>query len=615
MKNISRKILLSSLLSLLCIAIYGEDIALKAVAPQSVVVGEPFQLVYTVNESGKDFRMPETKGFEIIAGPYTSTSSSTSFVNGKMTSSKEVRYTYTLLAEKEGTYSIPAASIMVKKEKYYSNALSITVLPEDKTNKQGSASQQSGSVVSSQNISSENLFVRPVLSRTKVYEREAIVLTYKLFSRVDIVGIDDVKFPDFKNFLVQDVELAQDRGLTHENFQGTNYYTYELRKYILFPQQPGDLTIDDMACTVTVRLRNQSRQRSFFDDFFDSYQDVNKTLNAGKITLNIKPLPKPEPADFSGVVGKLSLYSSISTTEVKANEPITLTLKFSGSGNLKMLKNPEIKFPTDFEAYEPKVTNNFNPGTDGLSGSKTVEYLVIPRHDGNFTIPAVNISYFDSESETYKTVSSQAYDISVAKSDVPTDNQVVANFRNQEQVEVLATDIRYIDTAAVRLNPRNKSTFVGTPLFWLSYILPLLVAVALMIFFRKQARESADVALMRNKKANKMARRRLKEAGRLCKAGNRDGFYDEILRALWGYLSDKLSLPVADLNKENISDCLSNSGVTEETVSQFLDLLNDCEFERYAPMSDSLAAMDKIFDATLRLISTLENSIKKGKRK
>lgn len=614
MKNISCRLLLAALLSLVCMTVSAEEISLQASAPQSVVAGEPFQLVYIVNASGKDFRLPEIKGFEIIAGPYSSTSTNVQYINGKMTSTKEVRYTYTLLAQKEGSFSIPAASISVKGEKYHSNSLSITVLPEDKANSQSQYPGSSGSA-SSQNISAENLFVRPLVSKTKVYEQEAVVLTYKLFSRVDMTGINEVKFPDFKNFLVQEIDLPQDRSVMHENYQGTNYYTYELRKFILFPQQSGELVIDDMSCTVAVRLRTQARSRSFFDDFFDTYQDVNKTLNAGRVKINVLSLPKPKPKDFSGVVGRLSLSSSVSATEVKANEPITVVLKFSGSGNLKMLKTPELKFPSDFETYEPKVTNNFNSGSNGLSGSKTIEYLAIPRHDGNFTVPAVEISFFDSESGTYKTVSSQAFNILVAKSDVNSDSHVVANFHNQEQVAVLATDIRYIDTETPVLKPGNKTPFAGSPLFWLSYLLPLLITVALMIFFRKQARESADAALMRNKKANKVARKRLKKAGLLCKSGEKAAFYDEILRALWGYLSDKLSMPVAELNKENIADSLSQCGVSDVTISRFLTLLDDCEFERYAPMADSRAVMDKIYDDTLQIISALENSIKKGKRK
>ncbi len=592
----------------------ADEVKFTAFAPQRVIVGQPFQLVLSVNENGKDLRLPDVKGFEIIAGPYTSTSSSTQIINGDIRTSKEVRYTYTLLPQKEGDYQIQPATIVVKKEKYYSNVLNIKVLPEDKTSQsqQQGNNAQSGQIRQSQSITSENLFIRPIVSRTKVKEQEALLLTYKLYARVDVTNIQSPKFPDFKGFLVQEIELPQDRTMQPDNYEGVNYYTYDLRKVLLFPQETGKVTIEPMTCDVIVRVRSaQQRPRSFFDDFFDTYQEVSKTVTTSKVNLTVEPLPQPKPADFSGVVGKLSLSTKVSTTEVEANQPITITLKLQGAGNLKMLKNPTLQFPQDFETYEPKATNNFTTGNTGLSGSKTIEYLVIPRHDGDFVIPATTISYFDVASDSYKTLSTDAINIRVNKGAQTVSNSpVVTNFTGQEKVEVLATDIRYINTSAPKLRPAERFV-AGTLFFWLFYIISLLVTVCLIILFRKQARDNANVALMRNKKANKVARRRLKVAEREYKAGNKDAFYDEILKALWGYLSDKLSIPVSELNKDNISLRLSQRGVSEDIINEFVKLLNDCEFERYAPIGDKQSAMDHAFNETVKFISTFENTIKK----
>jgi hypothetical protein len=614
--NVKKIFLLLIMHCALCIVYCkgADEVRFTASAPQRVIVGQPFQLVFSVNENAKDLRLPDVKGFEIIAGPYTSTSSSTSWVNGQMTSSKEVRYTYTLLPEKEGDYQIQAATIVVKKEKYYSNVLNIKVLPEDKSSQsqQSGNATQSGQIRQSQSITSENLFIRPIISRTKIKEQEAVVLTYRLYARVDVTNIQSPKFPDFKGFLVQEIDLPPERTMQPENYDGVNYYTYDLRKVLLFPQQVGQMTIEPMSCDVIVRVRStQQRPRSIFDDFFDTYQEVSKTVTTSKLNISVDPLPQPKPTDFSGLVGKLSLATKVSATEVEANQPITITLKLQGSGNLKMLKNPALQFPQDFETYEPKSTNNFNTTDAGLSGSKTIEYLVIPRHDGDFIIPPTTISYFDITSDSYKVLSTEPINIKVNKGNQSASNApIVNNFTTQEKVEVLATDIRYISTSAPNIKPSQR-IITGSMLFWLFYIISFVITLGLIILFRKQARDNANVALMRNRKANKVARRRLKVAERECKAGNKDTFYDEILKALWGYLSDKLSIPVSELNKDNISLRLSQRGVADDIIQEFVKLLNDCEFERYAPISNKESAMRHTFETTEKLISNLESTIKK----
>lgn len=586
------------------------EVSFTASAPDVVVIGTPFQLIYTVNEQSDNLRIPELADFDILAGPYSSTSSSVQWINGKRTSSYTQTYTYTLSAKKEGTFTINPATVRVKKEKYQSNTLSIKVLPPDKDAENESQQQHSGGQVSlSQQITKENLFVLPVVSRYKIREQEHTLVTYKLYSKVNVVDIQSVKFPDFKDFMVQEVELPQNKQFTPENYKGKNYYAVALRQYLLFPQKTGTLKIDPMSCEVIVRVPSQTQVRSFFDSFFETYQDVRKALTTSPVKIDVEPLPTPQPTDFCGGVGSLSMSSKINKTELETNESLTIQIKISGSGNLKMVKNPKLKLPSDFEVYEPKVTNDFNNTTAGVSGTKTIEYLAIPRHSGKYSIPATTISYFDTKTQKYKTLTTEAYELIVKKGTSTNQDGVVSNFTNQEKVQLIASDIRYIAVGDYEIHP-FETYFFGTWQFWFWILCPLFITLVLIVFFRKKARENADIALVRNKKANKMARKRLKIAAKNLALGNKTVFYDEISKALWGYVGDKLAMPLAELNKENVVAKLAARKVPEGKISQFIDLLNDCEFARYAPADDD-KAMDKFYEKTAKLITELEQTIKK----
>lgn len=614
-----KRTLFAILLSLLVSGVMSAEVVFKAAAPNTVVAGQTFQLVYIVNEQGKDFRLPSVNGFDILAGPYTSTSSSTSIINGKISSSKEIRYTYTLQALKEGQFTIAAATISVDGQKYSSNPVNIKVLPEDNATAQGGGTQgraQSGgrsSQATSQAGSADRLFVRANFSRTKVMEQEAILVSYKLYSKDDVVGFEQVKLPDFKGFMVQEIELPQNRQLQRENYNGSNYLTYEIYKGILFPQYSGTIHVDKFQCTVGIRIRVQQQSRSFFDSFFDSFQNVEKSVSASGADIQVSALPKPKPADFSGVVGTLSLDKKVSETSVQSNTPITITLTLSGSGNLKMLKTPDLKFPADFETYEPKVTNNFTTSASGQQGKKVIEYLVIPRHKGEFTVPSASLSYYDPNSKSYKTLNTGEIKFSVSKGEGDDGGGVstaAVNAKDQERVEMLASDIRYLSSAEPNIKAK-EDYFIGTLLYWLIVAGMLVFTAALAILFRKQAKDNANVALMKNRKANKIAKKRLKVAEKECKEGRREQFYDEVLKALWGYTSDKLSIPMAELNRENIHDRLIERKVSEEVTGEFVSLLDECQFQRYAPSGDEKSTMDKTFGETIDLISKLEDSIRK----
>lgn len=614
MKNKILALILMIAAPILALQVSADEVSFRASAPRQAVMDEPFQITYSLNQRGRDFRLPSMGDFEVVGGPFQSESTSMSIINGKTTTTHEITYTYTLMPKKEGTYTLSAATIVIDGKKYSSNALKIQVLPAGQGGGQQATGRRQGSggqqAVQSNAGSADRLFVKANISKTKVLEQEAILVTYKLYAMDDIVGISSVKKPDFDGFLVQEIDIPQ-IDLRRDTYNGRNYLSCELYKAVLFPQHAGTIAIDKFQCTLAIRIRTQRQARSFFDSFFDSYQDVEKTISTSKTNIQVEALPKPKPADFSGVVGKLALDTKVSATETQSNKPITVTLKVSGSGNIKMFKTPEIKFPQDFEVYEPKVTNSFNTTSAGQQGTKTIEYLVIPRHKGEFVVPNTSISYYDIATRQYRTLNTGElkFNISQGTGDEQT-AAVVQNVKDQEKVAMLAKDIRYLSTARPDIKP-EEDYIAGTLLYWLCFVIIIAITTALLFFFRKQAKDNANIALVKNKKANKVARKRLKVADREWRAGNKERFYDEILKALWGYTSDKLSMPIVDLNKENISQCLLGKGVNEQTVAAFLELLNECEFQRYAPIDNEKVAMDETFEKTINLISKLEDSIKR----
>ena len=609
-----KKILLILLIfSNVCVTL-AQDVEFKASAPAQVIMGRPFQLTYSVNQRAKDLRAPEFTDFDYVAGPYTSQSSSTSFVNGKRTSSFQLTYTYTLLATKEGTFTISPATIKVDGEQYTSNGVRIAVLPADEpahtnTNRQShSAGSTTSQQSESQNISSENIFMRTLVSKTKVHEQEAILLTYKLyFAGVDVAQLtNNTRLPEFKGFLKQELEMSEIQTEL-EHYNGRNYQTATLYRTLLFPQRSGDIVIDPAQFEALLRVQNRAQVRSIFDDFFNSYTTVTKALHSPGVTINVSALPAGKPAGFSGGVGHFNISSSISSTELQANEAVTLTVTIQGAGNMKLLKTPAVDWPEGFEVYDPKVTNNFNVTTSGVSGTKTIEYLAIPRAGGVYTIPAIQFAYYDTQADTYRSLATPEYTLNIARSANEEASAAVVNtYVQKENIQQLGSDIRYIYTGELKASSSNRTGIsFGTLIFWLSYAIPLSLAALMFIIFRKRIKENADVTRMRYKKANKVAQRRLKVAEQLLQQNQKEAFFEEIERAAWTYLSDRLSIPTAHLNKENIAQILANKAVPNTTIQQVLHVLSTAEFARYAPTSDS--AMHELYADTIKIINQLES--------
>ncbi|MBC8594397.1 protein BatD [Oscillospiraceae bacterium N12] len=588
-------------------------VSFTASAPDVVVVGDQFRLSYTVTtQKVRDFRVPSIKGFDVLMGPTRSTFSNTQIVNGAVSSEKGVTFTYILMATAEGEFSIPGATITADGDQMVSNSVKIKVLPQDKNTGSAGGNQGGGNASSNSSsaasVSNQDLFVTATASKTTVYEQEAFLLTYKIYTRESQLAFDNVKLPDFKGFHSQEIERPSNARWSQENYKGRNYHTTVYRQFVLFPQQAGKLTIEPARFDASVAKAIRSADP--FDAFFNggsNMVEVKKVLTTPVITINVNPLPAGKPADFSGGVGEFSITSSINSKEVKTNDAVTIKLVISGTGNLKLLSNPEIEFPEDFEVYDPKVDSKVRLTSEGLSGTRVIEYLAIPRHAGNYKIPAVTFSYFDIKSKTYKTLKTEDYEINVEKGAGNAD-QVIANFTNKEDLKVLGEDIRYIKLKDVTLHPKG-SFFYNTLTYWLLYLIPAIAFIIFFIIYRKQAAENANVAKMRTKKANKVATKRMKQAGMLLAENKKDAFYDEVLKALWGYISDKLNIPVSRLSKDNVEEKLRNYGVSDDLIEEFLKALNECEFARFAP-GDENQAMDKVYSSSLAVMSKMENSIK-----
>jgi hypothetical protein len=609
-------IALSICFSVYCIA---EEVTFKSQAPNQVIVGRPFQLTFSVNHRGKDLRAPEFTNFEVLAGPYTSTSSSTSFVNGHRTSTFNQTYTYTLIAQHPGTFTIGPANIKVDGETYQSNGVRIQVLPEDEQttaeNTTSSSSQrpqtQSGGDAQ---VSNNNLFVRTIVSKTRVHEQEAVLLTYKLyFANVDVAQLtNNTQLPEFTGFLKQ--ELNIDNIQTElEHYNGRNYQTAVLYQTILYPQHAGDIKIGPATFEAVIRVQTRQQVRSIFDDFFASYTNVTKAITAPGTTIQVSSLPANKPATFSGGVGAFSITPTISQTEVLANEAITIRLDISGSGNMKLLKTPFIEWPDGFEPYDPKVTNNFSTTTAGVSGTKSIEYLAIPRNAGEYIIPPVEFSYFDIGSKQYRTLSTPEYTIRVKRNgnesvvgDEGNNASTTPVYTPQEEIKQLGSDIRYINTKPFVVSQGGKKfrlSSLGTKMAYI-YLIPLLMAIVLLIILRKKIRENADIRKVRYKHANKVAQKRLRAAEKALKENNKEHFYAEIEKAAWTYLSDRLSIPTAELNKENITSILTQKGIETSLITAVKEVLSTAEFARYAPTSEH--AMDDLYQNTTHLINQLE---------
>ncbi len=571
-------------------------------APAQVSVGDQFRLTYTVNtDDVEEFRagnIPEA--FEVLMGPSTSSQSSFQMVNGKTSSSSSITYTYIVCANKAGNYTIPAARVKIGGKQMHSNVLHIKVSGSASSSQQnrGQRSGDSGNPASDGHISGNALFMKVSANKSRVHEQEPILLTYKVYTLVNLTSLNG-KMPDLKSFYTREVPLPQQKSFHVETLNGRPYRAVTWQQYVMFPQTTGKLEIPSLDYEGMVMLEN--RDVDPFEAFFNGgsgYTEVKKIIKAPGLTITVDPLPT-RPSNFSGGVGSFSLSASLDKDKVKANDPVTLRIVVSGVGNLKLIKQPAVVLPKDFDQYDAKVTDKTKLSVNGIEGNMVYDILIVPRHQGIFELQPVEFVYFDTQSGGYKTLRSQPFTLKVQKG-----NGGASRTYASEELQQVNKDIRYIKTGDLRMNTLGDSFFASVA-YWIVLAVLLGTFVTLFVVFRQRAIDRADIVKMRGKRANKVASRRLRKAARLMKANNQNEFYDEVLRALWGYVGDKLNIPVAQLSRENISAQLNGRGVDADTIKLFLGALDECEFARYAP-GDAHGNMNKVYDAAVEAITSIE---------
>ncbi len=594
---------------LLIAAATRAQVTVEMKAPRQAEVGQRLQIRYVVNSTDvKDFNVGDFEGLRVLYGPSTSSSTSISMINGKTSRSSTMTYTYTLIATEEGTFKLPVASVSVKGNTYQSNSASIEILPasDDTQSSQQPSRGESGSANRQGSGQGKDLYMTVTASKRKVYEQEAVLLTYKIYTLVNLQQISG-EMPQLDGFHVQEIDTRAQMSLKYERVDGRNYGTAIWRQYLLFPQKTGKMRVPAISFDTQVEQVNTSMDP--FDVFFGGgslSQIVQRTIVAPAVEIEVEPLPTPKPATFSGAVGKFTISGSLTPEQINANDAATLRLTVSGQGNMKLLKSPKINFPNDFEVYDPKETDKTQNTASGARGNKIFDYIVVPRHAGDYSIPPVAYTYFDPEKSQYITVQTDSFSISVAKGK----GRTTMVTPEQEDLQVLNNDIRYIKQKPLR-QQREGGLLFGTRNYWFAYLAALVIFLFVLGAFRHIAKENANISGRRRKRAGRAASKRLRNAARLMKQHESQAFYDEVMHALLGYAGDKLNLPNTLLNKDNVQEMLQERNVDESLVSGFMNVLGECEFARYAP-GDPNATMDKIFDEASEVINKLDSAIKKA---
>jgi len=602
-----KKSLTYFILLLISMGLGAQDVTVEAEYPSVVQAGEQFTIQWRVNARGGDFTAPPLTGFIRLMGPQTSYSSSTQIINGKMTQETSYSYLYYLQANTEGKYVLAPASVTIKNKTYYSDSIRIEVVGGNAPQPQGqqNANNQQQAAQSSATPGGQ-VSLDLIVNRREVYIGEPVAATVKLYTRVNLSGINEIKYPPFTGFLKTDLETPPLNSLRQENINGTVYGTGVIQQFLLYPQMTGEISIDPVQITVLIQQRT-GRSDPFFGDFFSSYTTVPQAVASRPVKITVKPLPGTKPADFSGIVGKINIKASINKDSVNVNDAVNYKITISGSGNLKLAGTPDLKLPPDIEIYDPKVTDDIKNTVNGTSGQRTFEYLLIPRHHGDFVIPPLKFSYFNTSTGKYDRITTPEFRFHARKGTGESSEITVFGGVSKEDVRYLGRDIRFI-----RKNP-GKLIKPGVHLisqnsFYLTYIIALLLFIIILFIRREHIRRNADIKAVKNRKAGKVAVKRLKEAALCLKKGETDRFYEEILKALWGYLSDKLSIPVSDLTRNNAISALKERGIAEEKINSLTEILDKCEYARYAPAS-SVSEVSEIYDEASGFIRSVENTI------
>ncbi len=576
--------------------------------PGRVSVGQKFSITFRLrNGEGTSLKVPQINGCKQLYGPSTSTSQSYQIINGSMSSSSTIDYTYIYRAEKEGSYTVGEASITVDGKRLSTKPFSLTVVPGNNNASQQGTRQNSqvefddaSTQTTDRKVSANDVFVRIILSKPSVYEQEAVECTIKLYTKYSISSFFPTKQPSFDGFLIEEMNLQPSLNEV-EVYNGQRYMTALLKKCIIYPQKSGKLTINSGNYDIKV-VQYDNVNMGFFT--VQSPQERNIKVSSNSASVNVLPLPEPQPAGFSGAVGKFSVDSRLIGNSFRTNEPATLIYTISGTGNIKYLEEPQIDFPSEFEQYSPKSDIQASVSGNNVTGKMVIEYTFVPQNIGDFRIGGDKFVYFNPATKEYVTLDTQGYNIKVAKgvSSAPSDV-------DQKDIELKNTDIRYIKLGVKNLS-HNHTYIIATLWYWAMYLLILIALVAVLAIYRRNIKRTSDIRGMKLAKANKVAKKRLKAAREYMRQKQTDKFYDEMLRAVWGYLSDKLGIPLSQLSRDNVAAELSCIGTSEELSSKIISVLDDCEMARYA---SSTQQPQTIYDEAVAAINELE-SIKIQKR-
>ena len=595
-----------SILILLNAYAFGQNASFVAsVDNDHVAAGDQFQVTFTLTGSsgGNAFRPPAFNDFFVLSGPNQSTNMQ--IMNGAVSSS--LSYGYVLQAKAEGKFTIGPAAIEYGGKQLQTQPITMIVskgAPKPKQNAQGSEPADIGKQIG------DNLYLKASVDKTNIYQGEQITVTYKIYTRVSIVNYTISKLPSLTGFWSEDLAVPKEIQLTNETINGKQYKVGILKKVALFAQRSGALQLDpmDVDCVVQVQTRQRSNNvfdQFFNDPFFGNVQNVKHVVHSDAVKINVNPLPANAPEGFNGAVGKFSMESWLDKRETKANDPVTLKVKISGAGNLKLLGTPTLNVPPDIERYDPKIADNFSNEGNKITGSRSFEYLLIPRHPGDLTIPSFPFAYFDLDKKAYVTLHSPDFPLKVGRgSDIA---GAVSSGLSKEDVKLLGEDIRFIKSGTASFG-KSGSRLAGSPQFYVLTISPFFAFIGFVFYMRKRERLMGDIRLVRNRKARKIAQRRLEESKKFLHAQKKEDFYSSISKALWGYSSDKLGIPAADLTLDNIRAKLQERGVAAELVAKLGSTIEQCDYARFAPSADS-SQMDVMYKETVNLISGIEEQI------
>lgn len=588
----------------------SQEIKFVATSPQKVSVGSRFNVSYSINAQGSNLQLPSFRDFRLLSGPNQSQSQSMQFINGQMSQSINISYSYILEPLKEGTFTIPSASIVVSGKTYKSNNLTIEVV-------KGNVSQQTpqGNRNSSQTepqVSSKDIFLSATANKSNPYQGEEVIISYKLYFNIPILQYGISKSPASVGFWVH--ELTDKKGNPNQyrdTYNGREYQVADIRKVAVYAQKSGKLSIEPLKMDIVAQFRQKRQSNDFWDDFFGNVSVQNKKIDISSnyVNINVKPLPEPRPATFTGSVGNYSISCVIDKTEAKTNEPITLTFSVSGKGNLKILDPPVFEFPNDFEVYDPKINDKITANVTGVSGTRTFQYLIIPRNPGKYNIKSINFAYFEPNKGIYSNFKTSDFILNIEKGKdykAQTSNNV-----NQKEINLLNSDIRYIKTNNISLFDKENVFFLSIP-YWILLLLPLTLFTIFIFVYRNQIKKRRNKVLLRNKKASRIAKNRLKKANFYLEKNDKENFYLEISHSILNYIADKFNIPLSKLSKDTITRELNKINLSELMIDELILVIDDCEFARFAPGEPS-SMMNLIYQRVYKIFIEFEKELKKSK--